>query len=130
MKGCQGAACVRVQVACDLMERHSACCAAADEVVSDGPCDARLTRLAALMEERMEGRSLGGLAPDWEDLETLVLACRTAAALQPDGTSIPAERCEVATLTTPASNTIVREFYGGTLSVFRSRSQDACCSEG
>ena len=33
----------------------------------------------------------------WEDMESLVLWCRSAAALQPDGTRAPAVRCEVGT---------------------------------
>lgn len=50
------------------------------------------------MEERLEeaGTSAPLSSPhSWEDMGSLVLWCRNAAALQPDGTRVPVVRCEV-----------------------------------
>lgn len=50
------------------------------------------------MEERLEEASLAGplASPhSWQDMESLVVWCRAAAALQPDGTQVPTARCEV-----------------------------------
>ena len=50
------------------------------------------------MEERLEeaGTSAPLSSPhSWEDMGSLVLWCRNAAALQPDGTRVPVIRCEV-----------------------------------
>lgn len=50
------------------------------------------------MEERLEEANLAGplASPhNWQDMESLVVWCRAAAALQPDGTDVPATRCEV-----------------------------------
>lgn len=44
------------------------------------------------MEERLEESDGSGAL---EDLESLVIWCRNAASLQPDGTKLPATRCEV-----------------------------------
>ena len=58
-------------------------------------------RLANAMEERLEeANTAGPLASphNWQDMESLVVWCRAAAALQPDGTDVPAIRCEVCLL--------------------------------
>lgn len=60
------------------------------------------------MEERLEEASVAGplASPhNWHDMESLVVWCRAAAALQPDGTDVPATRCEVtpACIYTPKS---------------------------
>ena len=50
------------------------------------------------MEERLEEANVAGplASPhNWQDMESLVVWCRAAAALQPDGTGVPATRCEV-----------------------------------
>ena len=50
------------------------------------------------MEERLEEANMAGplASPhNWQDMESLVVWCRAAAALQPDGTAVPATRCEV-----------------------------------
>jgi hypothetical protein len=50
------------------------------------------------MEERLEEANVAGplASPhNWQDMESLVVWCRAAAALQPDGTDVPATRCEV-----------------------------------
>lgn len=52
------------------------------------------------MEERLEEANMAGplASPhNWQDMESLVVWCRAAAALQPDGTDVPATRCEVCT---------------------------------
>ena len=86
-------------------------CAALDEVEGqeNGGIDARLTRLAAAMDDRLEdimaatGEGVmgamgffGGAGVD--DLEGLVAFARSAAALQPDGTRLPARRCQASLL--------------------------------
>ena len=53
------------------------------------------------MEERLEEANVAGplASPhNWHDMESLVVWCRAAAALQPDGTDVPATRCEVCVL--------------------------------
>ena len=60
------------------------------------------------MEERLEEANVAGplASPhNWHDMESLVVWCRAAAALQPDGTNVPATRCEVtcACICTPKS---------------------------
>ena len=60
-----------------------------------------MCRLANAMEERLEEANMvGPLASphNWQDMESLVVWCRAAAALQPDGTDVPATRCEVSLL--------------------------------
>ena len=50
------------------------------------------------MEERLEDANVAGplASPhNWQDMESLAVWCRAAAALQPDGTDVPATRCEV-----------------------------------
>ncbi len=50
------------------------------------------------MEERLEEANIAGplASPhNWHDMESLVVWCRAAAALQPDGTGVPSTRCEV-----------------------------------
>ena len=50
------------------------------------------------MEERLEDANVAGplASPhNWQDMESLAVWCRAAAALQPDGTDVPAARCEV-----------------------------------
>lgn len=42
-----------------------------------------------------QGEVSGAPVGDWVALEALVLACRSAASLQPDGTAQPASRCQV-----------------------------------
>ncbi|DBA81919.1 TPA: hypothetical protein ACH3X1_007632 [Trebouxia sp. C0004] len=86
------------QVPGDMLERHSKICClldeANDQVLS---VDARLTQLANAMEERLEEAHVAGplASPhNWQDMESLVVWCRAAAALQPDGTVVPATRCE------------------------------------
>ncbi|KAL3152041.1 hypothetical protein ABBQ32_001154 [Trebouxia sp. C0010 RCD-2024] len=86
------------QVPGDMLERHSKICClldeANDQVMS---VDARLTQLANAMEERLEEANMAGplASPhNWQDMESLVVWCRAAAALQPDGTDVPATRCE------------------------------------
>ena len=67
----------------------------------DGGFDASLTRLATFIEQHAEEmsakRGLGelDLPDDIEDMFTLVLCARAAAALQPDATSDPAQYCKV-----------------------------------
>lgn len=56
-------------------------------------------RLASAMQDRYEqaeasGRTQQHLA-EWDLLEGLIVWCRNAAALQPDGTKQPVLRCEV-----------------------------------
>ena len=51
-------------------------------------------RLANVLDDRLEEAaavSLTGL----DDLESLVMFARSAASLQPDGTRLPARRCQV-----------------------------------
>ncbi|KAL0051057.1 hypothetical protein WJX82_001206 [Trebouxia sp. C0006] len=86
------------QVPGDMLERHSKICClldeANDQVMS---VDARLTQLANAMEERLEEANVAGplASPhNWQDMESLVVWCRAAAALQPDGTDVPSTRCE------------------------------------
>lgn len=55
------------------------------------------------MEDRLEEANVAGplASPhNWEDMESLAVWCRAAAALQPDGTEVPCKRCEVRTLST------------------------------
>ena len=50
------------------------------------------------MEDRLEDANVAGplASPhNWEDIESLAVWCRAAAALQPDGTEVPCKRCEV-----------------------------------
>lgn len=50
------------------------------------------------MEDRLEEANVAGplASPhNWEDMESLAVWCRAAAALQPDGTEVPCKRCEV-----------------------------------
>lgn len=55
--------------------------------------DACLTRLGNVVEERLSDRSLG--PTEFGDMEDLLVVCRQAASLQPDGTRQPLQRCEV-----------------------------------
>ncbi|KAK9828880.1 hypothetical protein WJX72_002570 [[Myrmecia] bisecta] len=86
------------QIPSDVLEKHSKICCLLDEVAEQDPnIDARLTRLANAMEERLEDAAASGLGPsgvEWDDLENLIVWCRSAAALQPDGTKLPTSRCE------------------------------------
>lgn len=84
-------------------------CAALDEVEGqeNGGIDARLTRLAAALDDRLEdmaatGDGVGAMGlvsgAGVDDLEGLVAFARSAAALQPDGTRLPARRCQASLL--------------------------------
>ncbi len=55
--------------------------------------DAILTRLGNLVEDRLADRSMSPTA--FGDMEDLLMICRQAASLQPDGTRQPLQRCEV-----------------------------------
>lgn len=50
-----------------------------------------------------QGGPAGGAPGDWVALEAVVLACRSAASLQPDGTSQPASRCRARALSFPTA---------------------------
>lgn len=77
-------------ISSDSVERHGAVCSLLKDVCMGGSVDANLTRLGNTLEERLAD----GLGPiEFSDAEDLVLACRQAAALQPDGTRRPATRC-------------------------------------
>ena len=52
----------------------------------------------AAAEAGSKGEGSGAAVGDWVALEALVLACRSAASLQPDGTAQPASRCQVQVL--------------------------------
>ncbi len=55
--------------------------------------DTTLTLLGNALEEWLEDPGLGPV--EFSDIEDLVLTCRQAASLQPDGTKQPTERCSV-----------------------------------
>lgn len=55
--------------------------------------DATLTRVGNVLEDRLLDRGLG--PTEFSDLEDLLVVCRQAASLQPDGTRQPVQRCEV-----------------------------------
>lgn len=58
--------------------------------------DACLTRLGNAMEDRMGDQAVPPLGTQQlGTMEDLLLACRQAASLQPDGTRQPLQRCEV-----------------------------------
>ena len=84
------------------MEEHSAICSQLDENIGeDQGLDAFLTRLANFVEQHAEdvmsrrGITEGPLPDDVEDMDTLMTCCRAAAALQPDSTADPAQKCKV-----------------------------------
>ncbi|KAK9837045.1 hypothetical protein WJX84_010231, partial [Apatococcus fuscideae] len=87
------------QVPSDVLAEHSKiCCLVGDGGDQGHDVDARLTRLASAMQDRYEqaetsGRTQQHLA-EWDMLEGLIVWCRSAAALQPDGTKQPVLRCE------------------------------------
>ena len=90
------------QVVVENMEEHSAICSQLDESIGDDlGLDAFLTRLASFIEQHAEdvmtrrGITEGPLPDDVEDMDILMNCCRAAAALQPDSTSDPSQKCNV-----------------------------------
>jgi microtubule-associated serine/threonine kinase len=72
-------------------DRHSAVCSLLEKICTkDANIDISLTRLGKALEERL-GIDLD--PSEFDDAEDLILACRQAAGLQPDGTMRPAQRC-------------------------------------
>ena len=83
------------------------------------------------MEERLEDANVAGplASPhNWQDMESLVVWCRAAAALQPDGTDVPATRCEVCTAyaSTPYSYVYVQHQIGLQLPLVNARFAWVC----
>lgn len=90
-----------LQVVLENMEEHSAICSQLDENIGeDQGLDAFLTRLANFIEQHAEdvinrrGITEGPLPDDLEDMDILMNCCRAAAALQPDSTTDPAQKCQ------------------------------------
>eukprot|EP00887_Chlorella_sp_A99_P007617 scaffold20.g7617.t1 len=78
----------------DMLPRHSSVCARLASICKPGQAvDASLTVLGNAVEELLGEPSLDG--PNFAALEDLVVACRQAASLQPDGTRQPQQRCGV-----------------------------------
>lgn len=103
----------------EVVEAHSMVCGMLEHVCRpESDVDVILTRLSDAAEERIANRDAtstggqgavagvmgpggtaisasGGLSPGVDsELDEVVAACRQAASLQPDGTRLPAERCE------------------------------------
>jgi hypothetical protein len=100
--------------------RHSSACSRLGELVSRHPgVDAALTLLGDAGEDALVGGSgdtcdaaaLPATAGDADDLEDLVAACRAAASLQPDGSEVPAERCEVGDLSIAAGRQVFKFLF-------------------
>lgn len=107
-----------VQVVVERMEEHSRLCSCVDEAVGeDLGLDAHLTRLADSLERHVQGlldRSVaaGLRVDDIEDMGTLVTYIRSAAALQPDSTADPAQRCRVRGVGMAVAGDVVAEWLG------------------
>lgn len=75
----------------DMLEEHSEVCASICKLAMDASEDAQLTTLANHIEEQVEKNMWPHqLRPD---LRRLINKARHAAALQPDGSKVPAMRC-------------------------------------
>ncbi|GAB4819084.1 hypothetical protein N2152v2_006130 [Parachlorella kessleri] len=81
------------RVGTDRLQLHIPFCARLDPLYKqERDVDAILTRLGNLLEERLLDAALG--ATPFGDTEDLLVVCRQAASLQPDGTRQPVQRCE------------------------------------
>lgn len=91
------------------LEEHNAICSQLDESVGDDlGLDAFLTRLANFIEQHAEdvmtrrGISEGPLPDDVEDMDILMNCSRAAAALQPDSTADPSQKCQASLYPCPS----------------------------